>query len=184
VEVLSTGTAGHSRGVLCNPRLVWEWYDWRRSLIDACLPMPRTTSSRGGAAARIHADHAERGRLARTRRHAQRHPLHGSIWDLKCCARCVPVRRVQDLTTPLSVLPPSCRTAGARSPGVVWFGESIQMTPRVPRTRPPPAMSSSRSNVQRRLSRRRAAARGARTRSVYGRECNLEPTTQQISSMR
>ena len=32
-----------------DPRLVWEWYDWRRSLIASCLPTPRTTCWRAGA---------------------------------------------------------------------------------------------------------------------------------------
>ena len=49
-----------------DPRLVWEWYDWRRQAIaggEAQRGAPRAGGT-GGAEAALHADHAERGRAA------------------------------------------------------------------------------------------------------------------------
>jgi NAD-dependent deacetylase len=112
-----------------DPRLVWEWYDWRRQRIAACEPNPAhhvladwslrfrrftlITQNVDG----LH----ERAGTARALR------LHGSIWEVGCWRRCrAAPHRWRDDTTPFPELPPACpHCGGPLRPGVVWFGEAL-----------------------------------------------------------
>ena len=49
-----------------NPKLVWEWYDWRRSLIAEAKPNPGhyALAEVEARAPQIHVDHAECRRIA------------------------------------------------------------------------------------------------------------------------
>ena len=107
-----------------DPRLVWEWYDWRRTLIAGCRPnAAHEALARWGA---------RDGFTLITQNVDGLHELagtpnvirfHGSIWELRC-TRCGAAR--EDRTAPLAALPPSCARCGAlERPGVVWFGETI-----------------------------------------------------------
>lgn len=108
-----------------DPKLVWEFYDWRRQGIEACAPNPAhhalaemeaqlpgftlITQNVDG----LHARAGNRRLL----------PLHGDIWQLRCtgCAYAAENRQV-----PLDPLPPTCPRCGALlRPGVVWFGEPL-----------------------------------------------------------
>ena len=112
-----------------DPRLVWEWYDWRRQRIAACRPngahevlaawseryanFTLITQNVDGLHERAGTHHVLR--------------MHGSIWEVACWARCPgsPLRW-QDETVPLPVIPPRCTYCdGLIRPGVVWFGEAI-----------------------------------------------------------
>jgi NAD-dependent deacetylase len=107
-----------------NPRLVWEWYNWRRELITTKSPNP--------------AHHA----LVELEQRVERfwlitqnvdglHPaagsrklseIHGNIWKV----RCTQCRQVQEnRAVPLPLLPfcPAC--GGLLRPHIVWFGESL-----------------------------------------------------------
>jgi len=112
-----------------DPRLVWEWYDWRRQRIAACAPndahrvLARWTRERPGTTLvtqNVDGLHERAGACDVVR-------LHGSIWDVRCAAGCprgrVP-RRLDE--APLAVLPPRCpHCGGCDRPAVVWFGESL-----------------------------------------------------------
>ena len=107
-----------------DPRLVWEWYDWRRSLISKAEPnlghfalaelekrkpsFTLITQNVDGLEERAGCQHPLR--------------LHGDIWNLRCTA-CG--RERKELRTPLGELPPHCSCGGMERPGVVWFGEPL-----------------------------------------------------------
>ena len=107
-----------------NPRLVWEWYDWRRSLIAPLQPNPGHL-----ALARLenlisdftlitqNVDGLHRAAGSRNVLE-----LHGSLWRTKCvsCGR-----KKEDRTVPLPY-PPLCPECGDMvRPDVVWFGEQL-----------------------------------------------------------
>jgi NAD-dependent deacetylase len=108
-----------------NPQLVWEWYDWRRSLIAACAPNPahdvlaRWSRTDGFTLITQNVDGLHERAGARVLR------FHGSIWELRCAAGCGDTPW-EDRRTPLPDLPPRCAgCGGVARPGVVWFGEGI-----------------------------------------------------------
>jgi NAD-dependent deacetylase len=107
-----------------DPKLVWEWYDWRRGLIAQAAPnaahralvqletrKPRFTLITQNVDG-LH-DLAGNGKILK---------LHGDIWRMRCttCGANFPNRRV-----PLPKLPPHCACGGMARPGVVWFGEPL-----------------------------------------------------------
>lgn len=107
-----------------DPRLVWEWYDWRRGKIAPARPNPGHE-----ALVRLEARIPDfllltqnvdgLHRLAGSQRLLE---LHGSIWEVRClkCGRVKEDRRV-----PLPLLP-HCETCGGLlRPNVVWFGEPL-----------------------------------------------------------
>src|SRR5450432_3901066 len=107
-----------------DPRLVWEWYNWRRESIANAAPNPAhkalvqleirkprytlITQNVDG----LH-DLAGSGKILK---------LHGDIWRLRCtvCGADWPNRK-----TPLPKVPPHCACGGLTRPGVVWFGEPL-----------------------------------------------------------
>ena len=107
-----------------DPKLVWEWYDWRRSLIAQAKPNPghyalAAAESRARKFTLITQNVDGLHELAGSRTVLR---LHGSIWMLRCldCAR-----EREDRRTPLPEIPPSCECGGMLRPGVVWFGEPL-----------------------------------------------------------
>jgi NAD-dependent deacetylase len=114
-----------------DPQLVWEWYDWRRTLIAGCRPnaahdvlaaWSRRPAPAGFTCITQNVDGLHE--LAGTRQIVR---FHGSIWELRCAAGCGGDPPVwEDRTAPLPVLPPPCRHCGGLTrPNVVWFGEPI-----------------------------------------------------------
>jgi NAD-dependent deacetylase len=109
-----------------DPRLVWQWYDWRRTLIAGCRPNPahdvlaRWTLRDGVTLITQNVDGLHE--LAGSRGVIR---FHGSIWELRCWAGCG-TPPWDDRRTPLPELPPRCPACGGLArPGVVWFGEGI-----------------------------------------------------------
>lgn len=107
-----------------DPRLVWEWYNWRRELIAKAAP---NTAHKALVQLEIRKpgytlitqnvdglhDLAGSGKILR---------LHGDIWRLRCtvCGANWPNRK-----TPLPKIPPHCACGGLARPGVIWFGEPL-----------------------------------------------------------
>jgi NAD-dependent deacetylase len=112
-----------------DPRLVWEWYDWRRGLVAACLPnrahevlaaWSRRLPDFALLTQNVDGLHERAGTRALTR-------LHGSLWTLKCAERCGRAPDGwRDEAVPIDPLPPTCPGCGGLArPGVVWFGEAL-----------------------------------------------------------
>src|SRR5262245_53382449 len=113
-----------------DPKLVWEWYDWRRQMVAGAQPntahhvLAKWTREKPGftlITQNVDGLHEKAGaeRLIR---------LHGSIWHVRCWQPCDAGRRAwRDDTAPFPVLPPKCPHCGDLiRPGVVWFGENLE----------------------------------------------------------
>jgi NAD-dependent deacetylase len=107
-----------------DPKLVWEWYDWRRGLIAEAKPNPghyalAVGESRARNFTLITQNVDGLHELAGSRNVLR---LHGSIWLMRCveCGR-----EREDRRTPLPEIPPRCECGGMLRPGVVWFGEAL-----------------------------------------------------------
>ncbi len=107
-----------------DPKLVWEWYDWRRQEIAKAKP-------NAGHKALVQLEIAKRNFTLITQNVDGLHDLagsgkilklHGDIWRVRCtvCGAEFPHRR-----TPLPKIPPHCACGGLLRPAVVWFGESL-----------------------------------------------------------
>jgi NAD-dependent deacetylase len=109
-----------------DPRLVWEWYDWRRGLIARCRPnaahdVIAAWSTRSGTT--VITQNVDDLHLAAGTRGLIR--IHGSIWELSCVSRCPRAETPwRDDRVPLDQ--PRCpHCGGLARPAVVWFGESL-----------------------------------------------------------
>ncbi|MCX5720495.1 MAG: NAD-dependent deacylase [Nitrospirae bacterium] len=108
-----------------DPRLVWEWYNWRRELIATKQPNPAHL-----ALAELERRRPETFWLI-TQNVDGLHPaagsqhlseIHGNIWKVRCtgCGMVSDNREV-----PLSILPTCLQCGELLRPHIVWFGESL-----------------------------------------------------------
>lgn len=114
-----------------DPRLVWEWYDWRRGLVAKAEP---NAGHRALAELERRRFSAPQGRASFTLitqnvdglhdRAGSRNivKLHGDIWMVRCMGCGTEARNEQ---VPLGEIPPRCHCGALLRPGVVWFGESL-----------------------------------------------------------
>lgn len=107
-----------------NPKLVWEWYNWRRELLATKRPNPAHT-------ALVELEHRVNNFWLITQNVDGLHPLagsqrlseiHGNIWKVRCtqCGRIAVNRDV-----PIAILPECATCGGLLRPHIVWFGESL-----------------------------------------------------------
>jgi NAD-dependent protein deacetylase/lipoamidase len=107
-----------------DPRLVWEWYAWRRELVEKAIPNPgheafaeleRQVPSFALITQNVDGLH----RRAGSRNVVE---LHGNIRRSKCSREGIVVEPREDVPG----VPPSCPRCGAfLRPDVVWFGEAL-----------------------------------------------------------
>ncbi len=107
-----------------DPKLVWEWYDWRRCLIKPLFPNAAhyvlaemenyyknfilITQNVDG----LHKKAGSRNIIE----------LHGNIWKMQCT---IEKKVIENYETPLKELPPKCDCNALMRPYVVWFGEEL-----------------------------------------------------------
>jgi NAD-dependent deacetylase len=107
-----------------DPKLVWEWYDWRRQKVAACRPNPAhhalaQLEARAAEFLLVTQNIDDLHRQAGSRRLAE---LHGNIWRVRCTRE----GTVRDLPeVPLREIPPRCACGALLRPDIVWFGEML-----------------------------------------------------------
>ncbi len=110
-----------------DPGLVWRWYAWRRSLVEAVKPNPAhlalaTLEQRLPGFHLVTQNVDGLHRRAGSRRLLE---LHGDLFLSLCSAEGTPVESWQES----SGVPPRCSRCNAPlRPGVVWFGETLPQT--------------------------------------------------------
>ncbi len=123
-----------------DPRLVWEWYGWRRERVSACRPNPAhrvlASLTLRAPGARIVTQNVDGlHELALEEETDARSPpahdalpleLHGCLFRVRCtvCSHGAVHRDAIDATSPATL--PHCPDCGALlRPDIVWFGESL-----------------------------------------------------------
>ncbi len=108
-----------------DPKLVWEWYDWRRSLIaplapNACHKFIAALEKICPHFLLITQNVDGLHQKAGSRKLVE---LHGNIWKTRCTRESTVKENHQ---VPLPQIPPVCEECGALlRPHIVWFGESL-----------------------------------------------------------
>lgn len=107
-----------------NPRLVWEWYQWRRKLVGQAAPNPahlalvemeKRVPSFTLLTQNVDGLHQQAGSQAVIE-------LHGNIWRNKCFSE----GRLVEAWEETDESPPRCPHCGSYiRPDVVWFGEPL-----------------------------------------------------------
>jgi NAD-dependent deacetylase len=108
-----------------DPRLVWEWYNWRRELIATKQPNDAhhaivSLESRVNDFWLITQNVDGLHRAAGSTKLSE---IHGNIWMVRCTA-CAAV--TENHQVPLPLLPHCGQCGGLLRPHIVWFGESLQ----------------------------------------------------------
>ncbi|MDH4083174.1 MAG: NAD-dependent deacylase [Nitrospira sp.] len=107
-----------------DPRLVWEWYNWRRELIatkqpnaahQAIVELERRCPRFWLITQNVDGLH----RAAGSRRLSE---IHGNIWMVRCTA-CGHVSESHEV--PIQILPLCSLCRNLLRPHIVWFGESL-----------------------------------------------------------
>jgi len=111
-----------------DPKLVWEWYDWRRNAVKDAKPNPghyalaeleNNLQNLTLITQNIDGLHQMAGSSNVTE-------MHGNLWQIRC-TKCGDIE--QNFEVPLGELPPRCKKCGEIGrPNVVWFGEMIEMS--------------------------------------------------------
>jgi len=118
-EELATRTAFRE-----NPRLVWEWYEYRRELIARVEPnlahhALAWLESQGKNVFILTQNVDDLHERAGSRQVVH---IHGSIWSVTCLKE---DRTFEDRRVPMPELPPLCACGGVLRPAVVWFDEEL-----------------------------------------------------------
>ncbi|TAL08796.1 MAG: NAD-dependent deacylase [Nitrospirae bacterium] len=107
-----------------DPRLVWEWYNWRRELIATKIPnaahhalveLERRVERFWLITQNVDGLHPDAG----SRKLSE---IHGNIWKVRC-TQCGQVHANREVPLPLLPRCPACDEL--LRPHIVWFGESL-----------------------------------------------------------
>ena len=117
-----------------DPRLVWEWYGWRRSVVLACVPNAAHDALASASATRrdfrIVTQNVDGLHVAAYVAGAPLPlELHGALFRNRCttCAARRDDRSVIDATS-IEALPHCDACGSLMRPDIVWFGESLDPT--------------------------------------------------------
>jgi len=102
-----------------NPLLVWEWYEWRRSLVREAQPNAAHLAIASLPDALVVTQNVDGLHHKAGSRDVIE--LHGNVFR----TRCVRERTVRDAPAPLGPLPPHCECGALLRPDIVWFGEML-----------------------------------------------------------
>jgi NAD-dependent deacetylase len=109
-----------------DPKLVWEWYDYRRRIVSGAEPNPghralAELETRVPSFLLITQNVDNLHRRAGSRAVCE---LHGNLFR----ARCTEEGTVRDdLPNPLTEIPPVCECGALLRPDIVWFGEPLPL---------------------------------------------------------
>ena len=107
-----------------DPKLVWEWYNWRRKLLSTKSPNPghealveleKQVEQFWLITQNVDGLHA----IAGSQKLSE---IHGNIWKVRC-TECGVVEDNRDV--PIDILPKCQKCFGLLRPHIVWFGESL-----------------------------------------------------------
>jgi NAD-dependent deacetylase len=107
-----------------DPRLVWEWYNWRRELIATKKPNPahETVAAMERWCPRFWLITQNVDGLHRDAGSTKLSEIHGNIWKVRCTA----CGRIDDNhQVPIPILPACAACGELVRPHIVWFGESL-----------------------------------------------------------
>ena len=102
-----------------DPKLVWEWYEWRRGLVREAQPNAahRAIAKLEDAVVvtqNVDALHARAGSRDIIE-------LHGNLFRVRCTHE----RTTHDRNEAFDDLPPHCECGALLRPDIVWFGEML-----------------------------------------------------------
>ncbi len=107
-----------------DPKLVWEWYSWRRKLVAVSQPNIAHTTL-------VHLEEHSFSFALITQNVDGLHDeagsknileLHGNIWKVRCTS-CSQISENREIPV---VFPPECKVCGGLlRPHIIWFGESL-----------------------------------------------------------
>ncbi|MCU0491989.1 MAG: NAD-dependent deacylase [Chloroflexaceae bacterium] len=107
-----------------NPKLVWEWYAWRRQLVEAAAPNPahHALAALERLVPRLTLITQNVDSLHQLAGSSAVIELHGNIRRTRCFANGHPAETWDES----KAVPPRCTICGSPlRPGVVWFGERL-----------------------------------------------------------
>ncbi len=108
-----------------DPKLVWEWYNWRRELLATKRPNPAHEAlvELERRVERFWLITQNVDGLHRTAGATKLSEIHGNIWTVRCTA-CK--RLAENRDVPIAI-PPLCSACGGLlRPHIVWFGEALE----------------------------------------------------------
>ena len=107
-----------------DPKLVWEWYNWRRELLSTKKPNAahETLAELEDQIERFWLITQNVDGLHRAAGSTKLSEIHGNIWKVRC-TQCGIVKTNYDV--PMNLLPQCQDCQGLLRPHIVWFGESL-----------------------------------------------------------